>query len=69
MTNREYLASLSNKELVRQLGIVFPPCEYCIYYGGSDNTGQIEFDYCNANTEEDCELGMLSWLESEHIED
>lgn len=56
MTNREWLESLSDKELAKSLGYV--NCDmYCVYYNDSDK--------CRHNS---CEAGITEWLQEEHKE-
>lgn len=53
MTNREWINSLSNEDLVME---IIAPCEICAYAG----KGCMEHDEWN------CFEGRVKWLEQEH---
>lgn len=56
MTNREWLNSLSNVDLVYQ--VFLGPCSICVY---ADRN-------CMENSNMSCYEGCLKWLEQEHEE-
>lgn len=54
MTNREWLNSLSNVDLVYQ--VFLGSCSICVYAGKN----------CTEHSEMNCYEGCIKWLEQEH---
>ena len=60
MTNREWLFTLSDEELV----LIFQSCRCCVYHG--DFTAKRRRDRCLMPRDKSCDDGVIEWLKREH---